>query len=267
LSVETVTRPRIAAPFAWRQAGAVAWLEISVGSATAAFSTRLGGASEGPYRSLNLGILTDDDRGRVLENRRTLASALGRDVESIAMGRQVHGTGVQVRDASPIPGAPLLECDAQATALPALTPLVLVADCLPLVLAGPGTVAAVHCGWRGVAGGIVERALAFTGDHVKAQVKAQVKAALGPGVGACCYRVGDEVREAFRARGHRGEVLPDGRLDLALAVRRELERLGVKADQIHDCGLCTSCNPALFFSHRRDGGVTGRQAGLAWLGS
>jgi YfiH family protein len=263
LSVETVTRPRIAAPFGWRQAGAVTWLEVSLGSAAAAFSTRLGGASDGPYRSLNLGILTDDDRARVLQNRRTLASALGRDVESIAMGRQVHGTGVQVRDALPVPGAALLECDAQVTALPALTPLVLVADCVPLVLAGPGTVAAVHCGWRGLAGGIVERALAFTGDDAHGQVKA----ALGPGIGPCCYAVGDEVREAFRASGHREEVLPDGRLDLALAVRRELERLGVNADKIHDCGLCTSCNPELFFSHRRDGGVTGRQAGLAWLGS
>jgi YfiH family protein len=259
LSVQAVTRPQVAAPFAWRRAGAVVWLGVSLESATAAFSTRLGGVSEGPYRSLNLGILTDDDRGRVLENRRTLASALGREVESIAMGRQVHGTGVQVRDAAPIPGAPLRESDAQVTTSHALTPLVLVADCVPLVLAGTGTVAAVHCGWRGVAGGIVERALAFAGDHVHA--------VLGPGIGPCCYAVGDEVRETFRARGHQEDVLAEGRLDLALAIRRELERLGAKPEQIHGCGLCTRCNPELFFSHRRDGGITGRQAGLAWLGS
>jgi YfiH family protein len=259
LTVETVTFPDVAAPFAWRQEGGVVWLEAMLGSATAAFSTRLGGASDGPYRSLNLGILTDDDRGRVLENRRTLASALGRDVESIVMGRQVHGTDLQVRDARPAAGAPLLEADAQVTASPALTPLVLVADCVPLVLAGPDVVAAVHCGWRGIAGGIVERSLARAGDDVRA--------VLGPGIGSCCYVVGDEVREAFRTRGHQAVVLPEGRLDLALAIRRELEGLGVEPEEIHGCGICTSCHPELFFSHRRDGGVTGRQAGLAWLAS
>jgi copper oxidase (laccase) domain-containing protein len=94
-----------------------------------------------------------------------------------------------------------------------------------------------------------------------------VCAALGPGIGACCYEVGDEVREAFQARGHRGEAMPDGRLDVALAVRGELERLDVTASRIHLSGLCTSCNPSLFFSHRRDRGLTGRQGGLAWLSS
>jgi purine-nucleoside/S-methyl-5'-thioadenosine phosphorylase / adenosine deaminase len=263
LTVQTVTLPDVAAPFAWRQAGEVVWLEATLGSATAAFSTRLGGSSDGPYRSLNLGVLTDDDRGRVVENRRMLASAVGRDVESIAMGRQVHGTELQVRDARPAAGAPLLEADAQVTSSPALTPLVLVADCVPLVLAGPDVVAAVHCGWRGIAGGIVERAVALAGDDTQENVKA----ALGPGIGSCCYAVGDEVREAFRARGHQHDVLPEGRLDLALAIRRELEDLGVNPEEIRECGLCTSCHPELFFSHRRDGGVTGRQAGLAWLGS
>jgi YfiH family protein len=263
LNVQTASRPEVTAPFAWRQAGAVAWLEVALGSATAAFSTRLGGASEGPYRSLDLGILTGDDRGRVLANRRALATVLGRDASSIAIGRQVHGTDVQVRDAAPAVDIPLLEADAQVTSSPSLTPLVLVADCVPLVLAGPGTVAAVHCGWRGVAAGIVERAVAIAGEDAREDVKA----ALGPGIGPCCYEVGDEVRETFRGRGHHEDVVPDGRLDLALAIRRELERLGVDSQRIHACRLCTSCHAELFFSHRRDGGVTGRQAGLVWLGS
>jgi polyphenol oxidase len=238
----------------------VVWLEAALGSATAAFSTRLGGVSEGPYRALNLGVLTDDERDRVLENRRLLATALGRPANSIAMGRQVHGTEVEVRDTAAQAGAALREADAQLTSVAAVTPLVLVADCVPLALSSPGAVATVHCGWRGVAGGIVERALAA----LRERGPGEVSAALGPGIGPCCYEVGEEVRQAFRGRGHDADVAGDRNLDLTLAVRRELERFGVAADRIHACGLCTSCTPELFFSHRRDGGVTGRQAGVVW---
>jgi YfiH family protein len=255
--------PEVTAPFVWQQAGELVWLEAALGAATAAFSTRLGGVSDGPYRALNLGVLTADDRGRVRENRGTLAGALKRDPASIAIGRQVHGTHVQRRETAPEDGSPLTEADAQVTSAAHVTPLVLVADCIPVVIAAPGRgpslVAAVHCGWRGVAGGIIETVLSTTGE--------QVRAVIGPGIGACCYEVGDEVRQAFRARGHGADVMPDGRLDLARAIRGELERLGVVGAHVHDCGLCTACNPELFFSHRRDRGTTGRQAGLAWLSS
>jgi YfiH family protein len=259
LSATGTIRPPVAAPFGWREEGEVVWLEVALGVATGAFSTRLGGGSEGAYRSLNLGVLTDDDRDRVLENRRTLAGALGRDAGSLVLGRQVHGTAVEIRESAPEPGAPLREADAQITATCKLTPLVLVADCVPLLLGTADAVAAVHCGWRGVAGGIVEKALAA----VRERARGDVFAALGPGIGACCYEVGPEVLAAFEARGH--EQRPGRRLDLPGAVRHELERFAVPAERIHACGLCTSCNPQLFFSHRRDGGQTGRQAGLAWL--
>ena len=265
-AVTTDGLPEVGSAFEWRRSGDLVWLESSLGAAIAAFSTRLGGVSEGSYRSLNLGVLTDDVRDRVVANRHALACALGRDSASIVMGRQVHGAAVQIREvhagAAPMPDSPLREADAQVTAARELTPLVLVADCVPLVLASPGAVAAVHCGWRGVAAGVVERALAAL-----PRAPREPPLALGPGIGACCYEVGDEVREAFRARGHGGDVLADGRLDLALAVRGELERLGVGSHRVHACGLCTSCSAELFFSHRRDRGLTGRQAGLAWLSS
>ena len=120
----TVALPRVAAPFAWRSKGAMTWLEARLAGrgARAAFSTRLGGASEGPFESLNLGILTDDLRERVVANREALMRALGRDPTGIAMGRQVHGADVQVRDAVIADGRPA-EVDAQVTASPALTPL------------------------------------------------------------------------------------------------------------------------------------------------
>jgi polyphenol oxidase len=259
-------------PFAWRKAGDVLWLEASLPGARAAFSTRLGGVSEGPYRALNLGILTNDERERVTRNRERLASALGRDPAGIAMGLQEHGAEVAVRtgpdgaNAYAHPGSGLGKADAQVTGSTAVTPLVLVADCVPLVLAAEprAGVAAVHCGWRGVAAGLVGHALEALRE-LGGCAPASVAAAIGPGIGPCCYQVGDAVRHAFQVQGHAGDVLPDGRLDIALAVRRELERGGVPGDRIAASGICTSCNPELFFSHRRDGGVTGRQAGLAWL--
>ncbi len=262
MSLRTASRPAVAAPFGWREAGALDWLEARLGPATAAFSTRLGGVSEGAFRSLNLGILTDDDRGRVRENRLRLMAALGREAGSIVMGRQVHGTHVQIRETPQREGAPLAEADAQVASAAALTPLVLVADCVPVVIAAPEAVGVVHCGWRGIAGGIVERVLGVFGErgHSRLQV------AVGPAIGPCCYEVGDDVREAFRAGGHAADVMPEGRLDLARAIRGDLERVGVPPTQIHACAVCTSCHPELFFSHRRDG-VTGRQAGLAWLSS
>jgi copper oxidase (laccase) domain-containing protein len=151
-----------------------------------------------------------------------------------------------VRAAPPASGEGLARVDAQVTSSADVTPFVLVADCIPLALAGPEDVAMVHCGWRGVAAGIVERA--------HAAVREPVAAAIGPGIGACCYEVGDEVRAVFGT---------DGRtLDLKAIAHVRLQAAGV--EEIHDCGLCTACRSERFFSHRRDRGLTGRQAGLAW---
>ena len=130
--------------------------------------------------------------------------------------------------------------------------LVLVADCLPVALAGGGRVAMVHCGWRGLAGGILERALG--------RFEAPPAAAIGPGIGPCCYEVGEEVLDAFSGL----DGVAEGRmLDLRAIARSKLEAAGVR--QIEQVDLCTSCRKDLFFSHRRDAGVTGRQAGLAWI--
>jgi YfiH family protein len=135
---------------------------------------------------------------------------------------------------------------------PGLAPLVFVADCLPVALRGPRGLAMVHAGWRGLAGGI----LADTAEAVEA-----TSAAIGPGIGPCCYEVGDDVLAAF---ADLGEGIAQGRmLDLPEVARRQLARAGV--EHVQSVGLCTSCEPELFFSHRRDQGRTGRQAGIAWL--
>jgi hypothetical protein len=123
-------------------------------------------------------------------------------------------------------------------------------------------VGVVHCGWRGILAGVVEHAVEALRELAR---RSELSAAIGPGIGACCYEVGEDVRDAFREAGHGDDVLPARRLELALAVQRTLERLGVPAERIATAGICTSCHPELFFSHRRDGGLTGRQGGLAWL--
>ena len=225
--------------------------------ARAALSTRIGGISGGSFDSLNLGVLTDDDRDSVVENRRRLSAALGFEPGRIVAGRQVHGavlaihTGPQRPSPFADPGAELVEVDGHIVAEPGLAALVFVADCLPVALAGPGGVAMLHCGWRGLAAGIVQAG---------AEAVEATDAAIGPGIGPCCYEVGEEVLEAF---DDLGDGIASGRmLDLPEVARRLLSEAGV--ERIESAGLCTSCDADNFFSHRRDGGRTGRQAGLAW---
>jgi YfiH family protein len=242
----------------WRERDGVKWLEADLGGARAAFSTRLGGVSEAPFDSLNLGVLTDDDTDSVLENRRRLASALSLDPGRIPIGLQVHGSGIAHHDRpqqpSPFaePGSENPPADGHVVTEPGLAPLVFTADCLPVALAGRGGLAMLHCGWRGLAGGI----LAAGAAAVEAS-----SAAIGPGIGPCCYEVGEEVLDRFSGLG---EGIAAGRmLDLAEVARRLLAGAGVK--RVESSGLCTSCEAELFFSHRRDRGRTGRQAGLAWI--
>jgi YfiH family protein len=225
-------------------------IAIELPGARAVFTTRRGGYSGGPYTSLNLGRLTADRPENVERNREIVEVELG---VRLAHVRQVHGAEVlRLTRADGAPG-PLREADGQSTALRGSAPAVLVADCLPIALAAGGAVAMLHAGWRGLAAGVIEegvRALRDVGgDGV-------ISAAIGPGAGPCCYEVGEEVLSVFDA--------PGPNLDLKAIARARLERAG--AGVVHDVGLCTICSaPELFYSHRRDHGITGRQAGIVWL--
>ena len=244
----------------WRGTDGVRWLEARLPRARVAFSARSGGVSEVPFESLNLGILTEDAPDSVVENRRRLALALGLTPEQVAIGRQVHGaelathTDPQAGVPFANPGGEIPGVDGHVIFESGLAALVFVADCLPVALAGPGGVAILHCGWRGLAGGIVARGAAAVDA---------TDAAIGPGIGRCCYEVGEEVLDSFAGLG---DGIASGQmLDLAEVAHRLLREAGV--NRIEMAGLCTSCEVELFFSHRRDAGKTGRQAGLAWLDS
>ena len=243
----------------WREDDGARWLEARLPGARAAFTTRLGGVSEGDFAELNVGLLTADSSAAVLENRRRVAALTGRDPEGFLVGHQVHGAELASRDAAPAPnpwadGERLAEADGQLTGHSELTPLVQVADCLPVAVRGERGVGMLHCGWRGLAAGIVARG---------AEALGATTAAVGPGIGRCCFEVGEEVLERFAGLG---DGIADGRmLDLPEVARRLLERAGV--GEVEVSGLCTRCDPELFFSHRRDGDRAGRQAGLVWLES
>jgi hypothetical protein len=229
------------------------------GGARLAFSTRLGGVSEGPYRSLNVGRSTDDRAEAVDENRRRLLRSLGLDPDRLATAGQVHGRDV-IRVSAP---GLHRDCDALVTTVPGIALAVTGADCLPLLFDTDGGVAVAHSGWRGTLAGAPEAALAAL-CAAAGVAPDRVRVHLGPCIRDCCYRVGEDVAQRFPAECVRHA--DDGlHLDLPRAARLGLEAAGVPGEAIEDTGACTSCGVDEYFSHRRDHGITGRQWGLAAL--
>lgn len=212
----------------WHEKNGVLWLQADLPGTAAVFSTRSAGSTK--------------------ESHALLAGALGIGPERIVSGRQVHGRELAFHDT---PSDALPEVDGHVLRNPEPVGLVYTADCLPVALAGPGGAAILHCGWRGLAAGIVAEGVEAIGA---------THGAIGPGIGPCCYEVGDEVLGAFAQLGD--GVASGQMLDLPEVARRLLREAGVV--QVESADLCTRCEEELFFSHRRDGGP-GRQAGLAWL--
>jgi YfiH family protein len=202
----------------------------------------------------NLSATRGDGHERGPDRRERLREQLG--LSALLAGRQVHGTSVRrVRREDEARGETAdIEADGQATGLREAGLMVLVADCLPVLLFSDGAVAALHVGWRGLGAGMLQegvRALRELGNGN------EIRAVIGPGAGVCCYEVGEEVHRVL------GGAHRDGaRVDLKAIAREQLLWGGV--DEVRDLELCTICDQR-FFSHRREGGRAGRQAGVAWL--
>jgi polyphenol oxidase len=222
------------------------------------FTTRLGGVSAGAFESLNLGILTEDDPKRVVENRRRLCEAVGADAGTATMAWQVHGNAVtEARPKGILERTVFDQCDGLWTDRPGQAMALVTADCFPVAIAradgGKPGLCVLHVGWRGLLEGIVASGTGALGEG-------PLTAAVGPGIGACCYEVGAEVAGPFRER-FGADVVVDGRLDLGAATERALREAGVAS--VERSSHCTACEPELFFSHRRDDGRTGRQGVIA----
>jgi purine-nucleoside/S-methyl-5'-thioadenosine phosphorylase / adenosine deaminase len=202
-----------------------------------AFTTREGGVSAGDFASLNLGSRGDREAA-VRENRRIACAELGLDPCRLALNHQRHGTTVNRAR----PGGAAESGDALWTDRPGVPLLALAADCVPIAIVatdGSPALAVVHAGWRGLAGGVVEAAVAAVAAPRSA-------AMIGPAIGPCCYEVGPEVSTRFD-----GDLTRGGMLDLWEAAARALARAGVA--RVERADLCTLCNPGLFFSSRRSG--------------
>jgi hypothetical protein len=231
------------------------------------FTTRRGGVSEGPLDSLNLAQRPGEALDRLRENwRRALVAVAGDDRVGLALVRQVHGADVVVADADGGPVDVLGDADALVTTTPGLALAVRVADCVPVLFATHGGVAAAHAGWRGTAGGVVVQALARLME-VTGAAAGDVVVAIGPHVSADAYEVGPEVVEGVLASGVPAEVFVRrgprrDHVDLGAALEAQLRARGVTT--VERTGGCTVTEDR-FSSHRRDGPATGRQAGIVLL--
>ncbi len=246
--------------------GGPVWYEARGDGWRVAFSTRLGGCSAAPFDSLNLGVSTADEPSCVWRNRVAFAQAAGVAADDLVVAGQVHGTTIaEVGKAERGRGARgrddvVPRTDGLLTREAGVPLFVSFADCVPVLLVAgrPARgLALVHAGWRGMIAGVVARAARALDIR-----GAPGAAVIGPSIGPCCFAVSPDVGERF------DEAFPgtwrDGHVDLWEAARRQLEAAGYPSADIVTSGLCT-CHDHEFFSHRREHGVTGRQAAIAWL--
>ena len=250
---------------------------------THAILTRLGGVSQGPFATLNLGHTVGDDLNAVQENHRRVFALFGVDRGQVVSPYQVHSA--HIRPVGREHGGTVQNStDGLLTTTPGLMLLFRFADCVPLLLWDPvhRAVGLAHAGWRGVANGVVRAAVEAFVRHVGSRPE-DLWAGIGPAIGPCCYRVGPEVVAAVAGAMHVGAThasplhasplhassllvhrRADGLyLDLPGVVRAELEAQGVR--QIETSGICTACRTDEWFSHRAEGGRTGRFGVLVML--
>lgn len=247
------------------------------GGAVHAFSTRLGGVSAGIYASLNLGSTRGDDPDCVRENYRRFFQAAGVDLTQVAMSNQVHGDVVRPvtsadrkRDLYDPEG---YEADGLVTDLPGVSLVIFGADCLPILLYDPvrRVAAAVHAGWRGTAAGIAATAVERMKEVYDCRPE-DILAAVGPGIGPCCFETHEDVPNAMMAAVSSAalpyvKVLENGKfsLDLKGINARLLERAGLDASHIAVCQECTACMAEKYWSHRRMGNNRGSMAAAIQL--
>jgi YfiH family protein len=286
---------RQAAPVTRVAANGVQWLPVpgweKIGWLWHGFSTRRGGVSraycpEDAPGELNFGFTADDDREAVARNRRLLTEAVtGNPATPLVTIRQIHSTVLVVAGAADAARERPWRGDVLMTGEPGLLMGVQTADCIPILVADRKrrAVAAFHAGWRGTVKRIVETGLGRMRLEFGSQPE-DLMAAIGPGIGVCCYAVGEEVLSEFdyacelfrevcdsdpvrtrypmlfltqRAPGH-SSIGPSLHLDLVEANRRQLLAAGLKPRSIKVVGGCTCCQPELFFSHRASEGRAGR---------
>ena len=255
----------------------VTYMAADTISARHAFSTRLGGVSEGIFASMNLSTSRGDSEAAVRENYRRLGEAAGIDTDRMAFTRQVHKADVRIAtlaDIHELYTEVPYEADGLVTNIPGLALICFTADCVPVLLHDPvnGVIAAVHCGWRSSVADILAktvRTMCSLGS-----VPGDIRAAIGPAISYCCFQVGGEVVEAAReylggdmAGLYRPDPAAEGKylLDLKHCNARRLVQLGLREENIDVSGECTRCSHEKYWSHRYTAGQRGSQGALIVL--
>ncbi|MFC1692791.1 peptidoglycan editing factor PgeF [Candidatus Latescibacterota bacterium] len=234
------------------------------------FTTRYGGVSLSPFDELNLCYETIDEQNSVKKNYDLLCCLLGVEAENIRVMEQAHTCNIDIVESGGISKA----ADGLVTSTPGIILGIQIADCIPLLLYDPvhGVTASVHCGWRSLVNGIAEKAVNIMVGHRSGTLgnnnarPADIIAAMGPSAGPCCYEIGDEVA----MRLHSGSVVErDSRLfgDLRTELALRLMKAGLKEHSIEVFSDCTICNSSLYYSHRRDGSLSGRMLGYIMIKS
>ncbi len=236
-----------------------------------AFTTRRHGVSHPPYDSLNMGLHVGDDPNAVIENRRRAVAALGFTLDAWVSGEQVHGTRIirvtaddkgkgALRHDDAVRGVDGLVTDAAGVLLAGYF-----ADCVPVFVVDPQgpRVGLAHAGWRGTLGNVVGNLLAALAGAYGTD-PAGVWVWIGPAIGPCCFQVGPDVADRFRAAGLEACVIGGEKpsVDLPAANRQLLIAAGVPGNRIEVSGDCTACRTDRYFSHRVLGPRTGRMAAL-----
>lgn len=226
-----------------------------------AFSTRKGGISGGNFSTLNLGYSTSDETSNVEENRSRFFQATGIPPDQTVMALQVHGTNVAVVDS---PGI-IEECDGLLTRQSSLYLIIGVADCHTIYLTDKDRsfVGALHSGWRGTAGNILQVAVEKSRSAFGSN-SSDLEVGISPAIGGCCYEIGNEVAEQFPA-SFIEERDGSSYLSLDKAIAAQAREIGVSEENIYLAERCTSCEHEYWFSYRRDNGNTGRMWGVIGL--
>jgi YfiH family protein len=249
-----------------------------------AITSRLGGISAGPFASLNFGYATADLEENVAANRRAVQETLGIDPERTLSGWLTHGSAVSEfhqssPDTWPVLRRPtragsarseaMFRSDGVVSDVPGLHFILTFADCVPILFADRRgeVIGAAHAGWRGTAAGIATAVVRTMCDSYDCRPE-DIQALIGPSIGPCCYIVGDEVALEFARHGNEAVTLreeSETALDLWESNRRQLVAVGLRRESVEMMRVCTGCNTDRYFSHRVEGGVTGRFAAIIGL--
>ncbi|GBG06165.1 multicopper polyphenol oxidase [Paenibacillus agaridevorans] len=259
------------------------WMDGSPGL-TAGFSGRAGGVSSAPWNSLNIGLHVGDKQGDVIENRKLLTEDIGWPFEAWTCAEQIHGAAVhQVREGDRGRGRSSMKdtiqgCDGIMTDVEGILLTSFYADCVPLYFFDPEhrAVALAHAGWRGTVGGIAAETVRRMSEAYGTRPERLI-AAIGPSIGECCYEVDGQVIAEVEALMNRlglsetlaltcmiPEASGKARLNLKELNRQIMIKAGILPTRIELSKWCTGCRVDLFFSHRMEGGKTGRMA--SWIG-